>query len=210
MTNITAGYVGNVIVNLLIFILLVAVYSYILKLETSGCLCAQHPNREFIKNYSIFALIFLGLTTFIPMTTIINVFGDIIAGLFTFIKFVFYIISIVYFYMILDYTRYLINEKCKCSEDMRREFIMAGSTVEILILLLIFLVIILLPLIFNTIVFIFKNMNNYEKEVSQAIKNPYASVKKIPSNLKTASKIVSKTLSQTKKGFKGLVKPNKF
>ena len=39
---------------------------------------------DFIKNYSIFALIFLGITTFISMDLIIEMFGEIIGAIFTF------------------------------------------------------------------------------------------------------------------------------
>lgn len=210
MKIISAEYIGNIIVNLLIFILLIAIYTYILKLENTGCACSNHPYKDFIKNFTVFALIFLAFMTFIPTNFLLVNFGSLIAGLFAFIKFVFYIVSIVYFYMVLDYTRYLINEKCKCSEDMRREFILVGSTVEVIILVLIFLVIIVLPLIFNSVSFIVSQMDNYEKEVSVAIRNPYKSVKTIPNKLSKSTKIISKIASTTKKGFKTMTKPNKY
>lgn len=206
MQSISAGYIGNVVLNLFIFFLLLATYTYILKLENLGCACAIHPNRDFIKNFSIFALVFLGIIVFIPMSFIIKTFGNIIAALFAFVKFVFYIICIVYFYMILEYTRYLVNEKCKCSEDYRRELIMAGSIIELTIILLVFVVIIILPVIFNSVTVVVKNVDTVEKEVATAVKSPYKSIRTIPSKLKKASSIVSKIGSQTKKGFKKIIK----
>lgn len=209
MPKFTPGYIGQVVVNLLIFFLLLAVYTYIEKLEKIGCYCANHPNKEFIKQFSIVALIYLGLVTFVPMSSIISFFGNIIAGLFAFVTFVFYIMCIVYFYLTIEYTRYLINEKCKCSLDMRRELILAGSVVEFSIIFLILLVIIILPIIFNSVSIIVSNMGRVESEVSTAVRNPYESIKRIPSNLKKASKIVSNIGSQSKKGFKKMVKPMK-
>ncbi len=209
MPKFTPGYIGQVVVNLLIFFLLLAVYTYIGKLEKIGCYCANHPNKEFIKQFSLVALIYLGLVTFVPMSSILSLFGNVIAGLFAFVTFVFYIMCIVYFYLTIEYTRYLVNEKCKCSQDMRRELILAGSVVEFSIIFLILLVIIILPIIFNSVSIIVNNMGRVESEVSTAVRNPYESIKRIPSNLKKASKIVSNIGSQSKKGFKKMVKPMK-
>jgi len=206
MQSITIGYIGNFILNLFVFFLLLAVYSYIEKLENIGCACSVHPNRDFIKGYSIFAMMFLLVVTVIPPTFIIDQFGHIVASIFTFVKFVFYIICIVFFYMILDYTRFLVNEKCKCSDDMRRELIMAGSIVEISLMLLVLLVIIILPIIFNSITFVFKqasSVGTYEKELSMAVLDPVASVKKIPSRVKGATKMFSKFTNKSIKSLKG-------
>lgn len=208
--SITIGYIGHVVLNLFIFFLLLAVYTYVDKLETTGCECAKHPNKDFIKSFSIFALVFLGLITFIPMSTIIDTFGDMIAGIFSFIKFVFYVVCIVYFYMTLEYTRYLVNEKCKCSEDYRRELVMVGSVVEMAILLLVLLVIIILPIIFNSVSSVVKNMDSFEKEVSTAIRNPYESFKSVPSKLKKATNLVSKIGSESTKAFKKMTKSNRY
>ncbi len=104
------GYVANVILNLFVFLLFIAVYTYILKLESIACVCADHPNKEFIKTFSLFALVFLAVVIFVPMSFILETFGQTVAGLFAFVKFVFYIICIVYFYMTLDYVRYFIND----------------------------------------------------------------------------------------------------
>jgi len=206
MDVLTVGYIGNVILNLFVFLLLIAVYTYVLKLEDTACACARHPNRDFIKKFSIFALVFLLIITFVPMSFIIKTFGKMIAGLFAFVKFVFYIVCIVYFYMILDYTRYLINEKCKCSEDYRRGLIMAGSIIEIVILFLILLVIIILPILVNSISVIVQNMNTLEKDVSSAVTNPYQSIKNIPKNIKTASKMVNSIGKQSSKAFGKMIK----
>lgn len=204
------GYIANVVLNLFVFLLLIAVYTYILKLEDAACACADHPNKDFIKNFSIFALVFLAIITFLPMNFIMDNFGQTVGGLFAFVKFVFYIVCIVYFYMILDYVRYLINEKCKCSDDYRRSLIMAGSVIELVILFLILLVIIIMPIIFNSVSIVVKNMGNFERDVSNAVRAPYKSMKKIPANLKGISNMISGVGKQSKKGFKQMMKTNKY
>lgn len=206
----SAGYIGQVLLNLFIFFLLLAVYTYIIKLENIGCECAKHPHRDFIKYFSLVALVFLGLITFVPMSWIIKTFGSVISSLFAFVTFVFYIVCIVYFFLTLEYTRYLVNEKCKCSQDIRRELVMAGSIIEITIILLILLVIIILPIIFNSVTIIVQNIGNVEQEVSTAVRNPYASIQTIPKKLKKATKIVSDIGSQSKKGFKKIMNAPKF
>lgn len=206
MQSVTIGYIGNFVLNLFVFFLLLAVYSYIEKLENIGCACSIHPNRDFIKGYSIFALVFLLFITLIPPTFIIDQFGSMVASIFTFVKFIFYIICIVFFYLILDYTRYLVNEKCKCSDDMRRELVMAGSIVEIALMLLVLLVVIILPIIFNSITFVIKQVNSvgtYEKELSMAVLNPVKSVKNIPSKVRSASKMFSKFSNKSMKSLRG-------
>ena len=210
MEVISVGYISNFILNLFIFLLLVAVYTYILKLEDTACACAKHPNRDFIKQFSIFALVFLLTVSLVPMKSMVNTFGLTVTGIFAFVKFIFYIVCIVYFYLILDYTRYLINEKCKCSDDYRREFIMAGSIIEITIFFLILLVIIVLPILVNSVTILLNNMGGLEREVSTAVKNPYESIKTVPNKLKSATRMVKTFGKKSSDVLKKMMKPNKY
>lgn len=210
MSSVSAGYIGGVIVNLFIFILLAAVYTYIVKLENAGCACANHPNKNFIKNFSVFALIFLLIVTFIPTSTLITNFGTTVAGVFAFVRFIFNIVFIIYLFLTLEYTRYLINEKCKCSEGMQREFIMVGVIIEFVIMLLALLVIILLPIIFNSVNIVVQNMDDFEKDVSNTIKNPYTSIKNVPKKLSKATKMVKGIGSKSMTAIKKMSKPKKY
>lgn len=198
MKGISTGYIGNVVLNLFILILLIGVYSYLDKMEAMGCACSQHKNREFIKIFTIFAFVFLAAIIFIPPSFIGDTFGHTVAGIFVFVKFIFYIVCIVYFYMILDYTRFLINEKCKCSEDIRRELIMAGSIVEISLMVLVLLVIIILPVLFNSITFVIQNADEYDKNLTGAFRRPLKTIKSLPNNMKNTGKMFMKL----KKNFK--------
>ena len=196
------GYVGNLMISLFIFLLLIAVYSYIEKMEEIGCACSEHPNRAFIKKFTGFVLLFLVFVIIVPTSLVSEQFGSTIAGIFTFVKLIFYVICIVYFFMIIDYTRFLVNEKCKCSEDIRREFIMAGSVVEISLFLLILMTVIVLPILFSSAGSVFTNMHKYEKEFSSVVQNPYKSMKNIPSKLKQSKAVLSDFSSSVKKSFR--------
>ena len=142
---------------------------------------------------------FLMFVIIVPTSLVSQQFGNVIAGIFTFVKFIFYVICIVYFYMIIDYTRFLVNEKCKCSDDIRREFVMAGSVVEISLLLLILMVVMILPILFSSATSVFTNMHKYEKEFSTAVKNPYTSMKSISTKLKQSRAMVSDFSSNVRK-----------
>jgi hypothetical protein len=192
METITTGYIANIILNLLIFILLISVYSYINKLEKIGCLCSEDPNRVHIKNFSIFYLVFISIITFLPPNYIEATFGKSVSYIFAFVKFIFYIVFIIYLYIILEYTRSLINEKCKCSEDLRREFIMIGSIIEYTVLLIMLLSIVIIPLIFNSIFFLMDKGKDFEK--------------KITSSMKKTPNFASKLASSTREKFSDLNK----
>jgi len=186
MQNISFAYLSNIFLNLFVFFLLIAAYTYVVKLENIGCVCSVHPNRDFIKMFSVIAFVFLIFITFIPTSVVLQMFGEQIAILYTLLKMAFYIICIVYFFMIIDYTRFLVNEKCKCSEDIRRELIMAGSIIEVILMLLTLFVVIILPLTVNSVLFILENADTYEKSMSKDLKTPFKSLKGVSAKLKKA------------------------
>ena len=196
------GYVGNLMISLFIFLLLIAVYSYIEKMEQKGCACSEHPNREFIKRFAGLILLVLVFIIIVPTSLVGEQFGNTIAGIYTFVKLIFYVICIVYFFMIIDYVRFLVNEKCKCSEDIRREFILAGSVVEIILFILILMTVIVLPILFSSASSVFLNMHKYEKELSTVVNNPYKSMKSIPSKLKQSKAALSDFSSALKKSIR--------
>jgi len=186
MQNISFAYLSNIFLNLFVFFLLIAAYTYVVKLENIGCVCSVHPNRDFIKMFSVIAFVFLIFITFIPTSVVLQMFGEQIAILYTLLKMACYIICIVYFFMIIDYTRFLVNEKCKCSEDIRRELIMAGSIIEVILMLLTLFVVIILPLTVNSVLFILENADTYEKSMSKDLKTPFKSLKGVSAKLKKA------------------------
>jgi len=195
MKHLSLEYIGNIVLNSFILVLLISVYFYIEKMENNGCLCANHPNKDFIKTFSIIIMVFLMITMFVTTPYVIEMFGNIVAGIYVFVKFVLYILCIVYFYMTIDYIRFLVNEKCKCSEDIRRELILSGSILEITLFIMVLLTIVIIPIIFNSFMLISNNMREYNKEFSEVVSNPMKSIRSIPSKLKSSKNTLAKMTS---------------
>lgn len=205
MNFLDVNFIVNVILNFLTVLLYVASYMYIVNLEEKGCKCAEHRNRSFIKNFSLFAIVYLLITMVIPTGFITNTFGPIVAILYSVVQLIFLVTSIVYFFMALDYTRYLINEKCKCSEDIRREIIMIGSVIEIFFILLLLLSLLIIPVIFAAITTALKNMDKTEGALREAITDPVKSLRKVPNRLGKTTESINKLLKTTTKGVKDII-----
>ena len=208
---ITSAYIGNFIVNLFIFILLASAYSYILKLENEGidkCNCAfEYPHVGFIKSFSIFALVFILFVMLIPPGSVLaNIFGKQVSALYTFVIFVFYIVFAVYLFMTMTYTRQLVSAGCTCSADIRRELLWAGSSIELILLLILLLTTLILPIILSGITIFFENAKSISKKIESNLKNPVRGYKQVPGQLSKLSNQVSKVVSTTKKGIKSLSK----
>ena len=108
------------ILKILLAILLITTYLYIEKLEVTGCECSEHPNRQFIKSFSIFGAIFYIITIFINPATL-N-FGTVFTSIYGVLDLIFFIMLGVFFYYTIDYVRYLINENANvqkiCVENL--------------------------------------------------------------------------------------------
>jgi len=206
---LTPGYIANFIINLFIFILLLSVYTYIEKLEKVGnCECAyDYPHLAFIKSFSIFALIFIVFVMFVPPGTLLaDIFGKEITGIYLFVIFIFYIVFAVYLYMTMSYTRMLITKKCECSEDIRREIIFAGSTIEMILIVLMILTLFVFPFILSGLTIFFRNIKSASKQIESNLKDPVKGVKSIPSQLSKATGQVKNIVKKTATGVKSLTK----
>tara|TARA_B110001450_G_scaffold242940_1_gene253745 strand:+ start:4591 stop:5229 length:639 start_codon:yes stop_codon:yes gene_type:complete len=212
MSVITPGYIANFMVNLFIFILLACVYTYIQKLETDGCECAltEFYPAPFIKNFSIFALVFLIFVMFIPPGTVLaKIFGKEITGLYLLVVFIFYIVFAVWVFITMTYTRKLITEKCKCSEDIRRELVYAGTTIEMILIVLLLLTTIIFPLILSGLAIFFNNIKSVSTKIESNLKNPVSGIKNTPKDLEKIATQVKNMVSTATKGVKSLTKKNK-
>jgi membrane-associated HD superfamily phosphohydrolase len=118
-------------------------YTYIDKLERINCACAEHPYKDFIKKYIIFAICFLLVTAFLPPSLVVGAVGPVYGIIYLIIKWIYVIATVVFFIYALRYVQYLTREKCKCSEDIRRDVLYWWSIIQ----LVIFSILILLPFI---------------------------------------------------------------
>eukprot|EP00960_Hanusia_phi_P077160 768657-Hanusia_phi.AAC.12 len=118
------------------------------------------------------------------------------AVLYTVLDIAFLVTAVVYFYQTIVYVRYLINEKCKCSEDMRRDLLMWGSIIEIILIVQILLLSMILPIIGECSMSILNTIDSTRDGLSNAIHRPIDGIRETPSNI---DKILNKTLDTSKK-----------
>lgn len=189
------------ILKILLAILLITTYLYIEKLEKTGCECSEHPNRQFIKSFSLFAAIFYLITIFVNPANLD--FGSAFTTLYGVIELLFFIMLGVFFYYTVDYIRYLINEKCKCSEDMRRELILGGSIIELILIVTVFISSMLIPVTSTCVTSVIDNAAKTSNEIKKTVTNPYSAIletpkkiKKTASQFKNASNNVFQTASK--------------
>jgi hypothetical protein len=209
-TNINISYIANFLIKFLTAILFIAAYTYIVKLEEAGCACSVHPYRAFIKSFSLFAIGYLLLSMFAPPSMVFKHLGPEAAALYNIVDIAFLFVAVVYFYQAIVYTRYLINEKCKCSEDIRREIVMWGSIVEMIIIVQALLLSLIIPIIGDTAMNIINRFDNTRESLSDAIHNPVSSMMKIPSNTAKILKKTKNTVTDVGNGvFKKLSYQNK-
>lgn len=209
MAFLDISYIASVIMNFLIILLLIAIYTYIVNLENKGCVCAKSGDSAFIKGFSLFAIIYILVIMFIPHKVVVKFLGPVGSYLLGLIHLFFILVSIYFWWVTFRYTRYLVNEKCKCSEDMRREIIMIGSMIELILIFFIFILGLLFAIIFNIIVTTFNYIGKHDNELDQAIKDPVRSISKLPNKVRSSLSDASKIVKNTTSKFNTLVTKNK-
>jgi hypothetical protein len=208
MSYFDITYIANLFTSLIMVILLIIIVSYINKLEKQGCDCSNVANRDFIKKFSMFAIIYLLITMFIPHKLIVKTLGTTFSLLLSIVNIIFIAVSVYFWYLTFNYTRYLVNEKCKCSENISRDIIMVGSLIEIILIFFMFILGLILALVSSIVMTTFNYINKYESELKDTVRNPMKSIKKIPSKVKSSLKDVSSILKGTSKNVKRLIKKN--
>jgi len=208
MSNFNDLYIIRVVSSVVNIALLVFVYTYITNLEAKGCECAYTPNSGFIKGFTIFAIFYLLITMFIPDEMIKdNVSGSLLMFI-GFVNIIFYIVFFYYLYIVFQYTRFLVNEKCKCSADIRREIIMIGFLIEFALIVILFLVHFLVVVVIAVIFAVIRELSESSGSIREVVRNPIGSLSKVPGTIKKdigeISSYVSKTRKElTKLGSKG-------
>jgi len=178
-------FLANFLFKFLILILFVLTFTYIQKLENIGCVCSEHEYRDFIKNFSIIAIVYYGIFMFVSTGTINNTLGKELMILYNIIDIAFLITTLFYFYYTIVYVRYLVNEKCKCSEDLRREIIMWSSIIEMFLLVLVVIVALILPVIGSVTASVLNNASSTKDQLKNTIIDPIGSLKKSPYKIKS-------------------------
>ena len=203
MATFGLSYITKMLYSILTIILLIVIYTYLVSLENKGCKCAIPNNMNFIKGFTIFAIIYLIFTGLVSDETIYEYFGGTIVIINKFVDLIFALVFVYYLYEVFKYTRSLVREKCKCSEDMRREVIMIGSIIEFILIFILFILNILIVTILSVILNVVKGIQDGASNLKGVIRDPVNSFSKIPKVLKddvnTISDFVNKTSKQLKR-----------
>ena len=196
----------SVVGKIIGFILLVVAYMYIDKLEKIGCACADHPYRKPIKNFLKFAIVYFLLTTFLPPAVAAELLGPVAGLIYVVLDVVFTVVALVFFVLMMRYTKYLSVEKCKCSEGNTREILYIYSILEVIMLSLLVILPIVLSIgkgAFALAVTTVKDVQSKTGTVTDSVFNPLKAVKSVPRALKNDAREV---LSLPKTAVKGVKK----
>lgn len=203
MANFGLSYIAKVLYSVITIILLIVIYSYITSLEQKGCKCALPPNINFIKGFTIFSIVYLLFTGIVSDQTISDNFGDNIVLINKFVDLIFALVFIYYLYEVFRYTRALVNEKCKCSVDSRREIIMIGTVIEFILIFILFILHIIIVFILSTMFTVVKTIEDGSADLKGVIRDPIGSISKIPgkinSEIDTIKNYVGKTSRELSK-----------
>jgi len=177
------SFYSSVIIQMIFAILLIIIYAYLYKLENIGCECSEHPNKDFIKNFTLIALAYFVITSFASLSSVAKNMGPIVVQLLAIGTFVFFLIFVVYIYYAFDYVRYLTNEKCKCSEDMSRDVIAIGTMISLFLFITLLFTVIIIPILISTLSQLIGKLEMFGEEVENTIRDPLQTIKKTPGRI---------------------------
>lgn len=186
------AHVMTAITGVLGLFLLGMTYTYIEKLENIGCACAEHKYRNFIKVFTIVAFVMLALGVVFPPSAAVRVLGSVVGRAYEALMYAFALALIVYFVMVFVYVRYLMREKCRCSEDIRREVMYIWAILEIILIAALFVFGLVIVLISSSVAMAVNTIDEVKKTapvIPQAALDPVNSVMKV-------TKSVSKSLKK--------------
>ena len=197
MAKFGISYIGKILYSVITIILLIVIYSYITSLEQKGCKCALPPNINFIKGFTIFSIIYLLFTGLVSEQTISDNFGDNVVLINKFIDLIFALVFIYYLYEVFRYTRALVNEKCKCSVDSRREIIMIGTVIEFILIFILFILHFIIVFILSTMFNVVQAVKDGSSDLKGVIRDPIGSISKVPGKIKSEIGTIKNYVGQT-------------
>ena len=182
--------------------LLLMIYTYIDKLEKTGCACSEHEYRSFIKIFPMVAVVYFVLTMALAPGYTVKMFGSAGSLMYLLARAAFSVLFFVFFVLVIIYVRNLITLKCECSEDIRREIMYIYAILEVVLISLSVVFVLLESIVQGAYVIgvhTVKGLSDDSKEIGDTVKNPFNAMKKVPKNLSKISKSLKKTLSKGKK-----------
>jgi len=174
----------NVVINVALIVLFGVTYMYIARLETIGCPCAEHPYRSYVRNFALFAIVYLLLTMFNPLFVRKN---PILAGLFGLMHLVYTVGAVVFFIFAIKMVQALVKAKCECSQDVRREVLYYWSIIHVALIALIVLVALLglvMGAVFMSKMPSLKHVSDTKANIAESVRTPQKALSKLPGRFK--------------------------
>jgi|APGre2960657423_1045063.scaffolds.fasta_scaffold28234_2 hypothetical protein len=177
------AYTLQVTLNVIFIALYGMTFLYIKKLETIGCDCSNHKYRNFIKYFPVAAIAYIVLFNFFSPKAIFDILGQSGLVLMGLITFLFGLVNIVFFVFAFIYARYMMVEKCKCSEESRRDVLYWWSLLEIAIIVIGVILLLLTTNILNAVALTVQDVGEKTSKLGyDAVVRPVQSIKKMPSS----------------------------
>jgi|APGre2960657423_1045063.scaffolds.fasta_scaffold01125_2 uncharacterized membrane protein YidH (DUF202 family) len=181
----TPVYLFQAVWNLILIALFLSTYTYIVKLEQTGCACADHKYRKFVKTFPLVAVVYIVVFMFLSPAMIFGTFGALGKFAHDAIVLLFGLASIVFFVFALMYARFLMTEKCKCSEDLRRDVLYVWSMVQIVIIASLVVLMLLSSNIFSNLGATLSTVATKTSDIGHgALHKPVGSARSIPKGLR--------------------------
>lgn len=179
--------VVRLLMGFIILILLATSHLYIQKLERIGCACSEHPHRNYIKNFTAIAFVYILVMMFLPQNLLMQSSEGAYGIVFGVLSIAFLVAIVMFFIFSIKYVRYLVKEKCKCSEDTRREVLYYWSIAHLILMGIVTLIPLFLSiiggglaLVMNTI----KDVRAKHNNTYEVATNPFKNIKDVPKKLK--------------------------
>jgi hypothetical protein len=186
-------YIMNFLMGVFGVIVLALTYTYIDKMEKLGCACAEYKYRKFIKTWTLISIAIVGVMIFVPLK-MVNNFNEQLGAAYSVFHFLFLIIHVVYLIMTLMYIDHLVKEKCKCSEDIRRELLYVWFILRAIILLALVVLPLFVKLGLTSVAFINRSSN---KIVSSSTTPNTKDLQKVPKSLRRSFDSVRKSFKKS-------------
>jgi hypothetical protein len=182
-------YVLNFLMGLFGLFMIGLTYTYIDKMEKTGCACAEYKYRKFIKVWTVIAFFVVAVIMFVPVK-LVHDFNKQLGQAYVLFHFLFVAVHIVYLIMCLMYINHLVREKCKCSDDSRRELLYIWFIFRAILLLALVVLPLFIKLGMTSIAEIEKSGDSIMKSSTVPSTKDF---KKIPKSLRSSMKALKKS-----------------
>jgi hypothetical protein len=181
------AYILKLLFGFVILVLFGISHLYIQKLEKTGCPCANHPYKEYIKTFTAIAFVYILVMMLIPQQYLLKSTNGVWGVAYAIFSVAFLVATVIFFVYSIKYVQYLVREKCKCSEDIRREILYYWSIAHLIYMGIVVLIPIFILIIGGSMALVMNTTNDIRKKhdgTFEAVTNPFKGIKNVPRKLK--------------------------